>query len=206
MSPSPDSGSRPNVGSGSGPGAGSGWGPGAGSGRRPDHGSGSHPDPDRLRSTSAGSALRAMTAADLPAVLALERALFPDDAWSDAMFRAELAAPPESRHFLVAEEGGEVVGYAGLALAGPESDVQTIAVARAYWSKGIGSALLAELLAEARRRRCVAVFLEVRADNPRAQKLYQRFGFEEVGVRRGYYQPVGVDAIVMRLRLEDSDG
>jgi [ribosomal protein S18]-alanine N-acetyltransferase len=196
--PGSNSGSRPDPGSGSRPDADSGAGP--------DANSGAGPDADRIRPASDRSALRAMTAVDLPAVLALERALFPDDAWSDAMFRAELAAPPGSRYFVVAEEAGEVVGYAGLGLAGPESDVQTIAVARAYWSKGIGSALLAALLAEARRRRCVAVFLEVRADNPRAQKLYQRFGFEEVGVRRGYYQPIGVDAIVMRLLLEDTDG
>jgi len=72
---------------------------------------------------------------------------------------------------------------------------------RTYWGRGIGSVLLGELLRVARERRCAEVFLEVREDNPRARGLYQRRGFEEIGVRRGYYQPSGVDAIVMRKDL-----
>jgi ribosomal-protein-alanine N-acetyltransferase len=146
-----------------------------------------------------------MAAADLPAVLDLERALFPDDAWSEGMFHAELAAMPADRYFVVAEEGGAVAGYAGLAIAGGECDVQTIGVRRSRWGHGIGGALLTHLIDEAQRRGCTAVFLEVRADNPRARRLYQRFGFVEIGVRRGYYQPAGVDAIVMCLRLEGLD-
>lgn len=150
-------------------------------------------------------ALRMMALADLPAVLELERGLFPEDAWSEAMFQAELSAQPRLRHFVVAEEGGRLAGYAGLATAGAEGDVQTIGVRSGSWGRGIGSALLGELVAEAERRGCKAVFLEVRADNPRAKRLYERFGFAEVGVRRGYYQPAGVDAIVMCLRLEGPD-
>ena len=66
---------------------------------------------------------------------------------------------------------------------------------------GIGSALLDALIRAARERGCAEVFLEVRADNPRAHGLYLRRGFEEIGVRRGYYQPSGADAIVMRKDL-----
>ena len=61
--------------------------------------------------------------------------------------------------------------------------------------------LLAALLAEARRRGCTEVFLEVKADNTRAQRLYHWWGFTEIGIRRGYYQPSGADAIVMRRDL-----
>jgi ribosomal-protein-alanine N-acetyltransferase len=75
--------------------------------------------------------------------------------------------------------------------------VQTLAVRRAHWGEGVGTALLTALLDEAHRRGLPRVELEVRADNERAQRLYQRFGFEEVRVRRGYYQPSGTDAIVM---------
>lgn len=147
--------------------------------------------------------LREMAPSDLPVVMDLERALFPDDAWSDAMFLAELAAMPGSRYFVVAEEAGAVAGYAGLAATGTDCDVQTIGVRRSRWGHGIGAAMLAHLIDEGRRRGCTTVFLEVRADNPRARRLYKRFGFDEIGVRRGYYQPAGVDAIVMCLRLDD---
>ena len=77
----------------------------------------------------------------------------------------------------------------------------TIAVATSQWGQGIGSRLLAALLAEARQRGCTEMFLEVRADNLRAQRLYKWFGFAEIGIRRGYYQPSGTDAIVMRRDL-----
>jgi ribosomal-protein-alanine acetyltransferase len=79
--------------------------------------------------------------------------------------------------------------------------VLTIAVTREYWGRGIGSALLAALIAAAVEHGCAEVFLEVREDNPPARSLYLRRGFEEIGVRRGYYQPSGVNAIVMRKDL-----
>jgi ribosomal-protein-alanine N-acetyltransferase len=71
----------------------------------------------------------------------------------------------------------------------------------ARWGQGVGSELLRQLLAEAKRRDCTEVFLEVRADNTRAQRLYRWWGFAEVGIRRSYYQPSGMDAIVMRRDL-----
>ncbi|GAA2633979.1 ribosomal protein S18-alanine N-acetyltransferase [Actinomadura fulvescens] len=142
--------------------------------------------------------LRAMTADDLPAVLRLERELFPEDAWSEEMLRGELADQPRTRHYVVAQLDGEIVGYAGLSAAGGQADVQTIGVRAGRRGAGIGAALLTELLDEAARRGSEAVFLEVRADNDPAHRLYERFGFERVGVRKRYYQPSDVDAIVMR--------
>jgi ribosomal-protein-alanine N-acetyltransferase len=138
-----------------------------------------------------------MSEADLPAVMELEHALFPEDAWSEGMFRDELAQSPQSRYYLLAEEDELVIGYAGLAALDETGDVQTIGVRQDRWGRGVGTALLSALLAEAAARGCTAVFLEVRADNERARTLYRRFGFEEVGVRKRYYQPSGVDAIVM---------
>ncbi|MFI0357795.1 ribosomal protein S18-alanine N-acetyltransferase [Actinomadura sp. 9N407] len=140
--------------------------------------------------------------ADLAAVLMLEEALFPEDSWSEEMLRAELADQPRTRHYVVAEEaGGGLVGYAGLAAAGGQADVQTIGVLPDRQGAGIGAALLTELLDEAARRASEAVFLEVRADNDRARLLYERFGFQRVGLRKRYYQPSGIDAIVMRRML-----
>jgi ribosomal-protein-alanine N-acetyltransferase len=142
--------------------------------------------------------MREMTEADLPAVLELEHSLFPEDAWSEGMFRDELDQRPAARYYVLAEEEpGGLIGYAGLAAMAGTADVQTIGVRHGHWGHGVGTALLNALLAEAAERGCTEVFLEVRADNARAKKLYRRFGFEEVGVRRRYYQPSGVDAIVM---------
>lgn len=145
--------------------------------------------------------LRPMTQADLPGVLELEDALFAEEAWSRRMLAGELEQQPTSRHYLVAEEGGALAGYAGLLCAGQQADVLTIAVATSRWGRGIGSQLLVALLTEARRRACTEVFLEVRSDNMRAQRLYKWWGFTEIGIRRGYYQPSGTDAIVMRRDL-----
>jgi ribosomal-protein-alanine N-acetyltransferase len=146
-----------------------------------------------------GSAiLRVMTPADLPVVHRVEELVYPEDAWSEEMFRGELADQPRTRHYVVATEPtGEIVGYAGLAAAGGQGDVQTISVRPDRQSRGIGAALLTALLDEAGRRDCEMVFLEVRADNPRARGLYERFGFAQVSVRKRYYQPSGMDAIVM---------
>lgn len=142
-----------------------------------------------------------MTTADLDGVMGLELALFGDESWSRQMLVGELGQQPGSRFYLVAEYGETIVGYAGLLAAGGQADVLTIAVDTARWSQGVGSELLRQLLAEAKRRGCTEVFLEVRADNARAQRLYRWWGFTEVGIRHGYYQPSGTDAIVMRRDL-----
>ncbi|MFE9772451.1 ribosomal protein S18-alanine N-acetyltransferase [Streptomyces sp. NPDC005931] len=139
---------------------------------------------------------------DIDAVLELERDLFPEDAWSRGMFWSELAharGPESTRCYVVAQERDRVVGYAGLASSGDQADVQTIAVTREHWGTGLGSRLLTELLRAATAFECAEVMLECRVDNVHAQKLYERFGFETIGVRRGYYQPGNVDALVMRL-------
>jgi [ribosomal protein S18]-alanine N-acetyltransferase len=142
--------------------------------------------------------LRLMTAADIDAVLPMEQALFGEESWSRQMLEGELAEQPLSRYYVVADDEGVISGYAGLMVAGAQADVLTLAVAADRWGRGTGSALLEALLAEAERRGCAEVFLEVRIDNTRAQRLYRRYGFTEVGVRKGYYQPSGTDALVMR--------
>ncbi|MYW02184.1 ribosomal protein S18-alanine N-acetyltransferase [Streptomyces sp. SID3343] len=151
--------------------------------------------------------LRRMRWWDIEAVIRLEHDLFVEDAWSAGMFWSELAEP-EMRHYMVAEdETGAMAGYAGLAVIGDEGDVQTIAVRRDRWGTGLGTVLLTDLLDRASERGCRDVLLEVRVDNARAQALYERFGFKGIGVRRGYYQPANVDALVMRCDLsERNDG
>ena len=146
--------------------------------------------------------LREMNTADMAAIVALEQELFPEDAWTPEMFAGEFAQPPSRRLYLVAEDGNALIGYAGMMFAsGSQADVVTLAVNPARWGQGTGTALLTTLVDEAEKRGYEEVLLEVREDNPRARQLYLRHGFAEIGIRRGYYQPSGVDAVVMRKAL-----
>lgn len=135
---------------------------------------------------------------DIPAVVALERRLFRPDPWTAEMFWSELAWVPDTRRYLVAEESGRLVGYAGLMAVRDEATVQTIGVHPDLHGSGLGHVLLHELLEEARQRGCREVYLEVGADNRPALGLYERFGFSPLGRRRDYYGP-GLDALTMRL-------
>lgn len=142
-----------------------------------------------------------LTTGDVQRCAELETVLFPgDDPWSAAAFRAELASP--HNHYVAArDDSGRLVGYAGLARLGtglhPESEVHTIGVDPQVRRRGVGGALLAELLRVADRWGG-PVFLEVRTDNDAAIALYRREGFEIVGTRKRYYQPSGADAYTMR--------
>jgi len=152
-------------------------------------------------------AIRPAGEADLAAIMTVEHECFAADAWSEANMHLELVAHHTFYWVATAQvdEGAErVVAYAGLSkIAGSEqSDVQTIAVAPDFRGKGLGRKLMHRMIAEARRREATEIFLEVRADNPVAQSLYVSLGFEPIDRRRGYYQPDGVDAIVMRAPLE----
>jgi [ribosomal protein S18]-alanine N-acetyltransferase len=144
--------------------------------------------------------VRPMTAADVAPVHALEKALFPTDAWPEQMFRDELGQA-QTRRYLVAEDAtGAIIAYAGLMAVAPIADIQTIAVVPEREGQGIGSQLLTMMIVEARERRMNDLMLEVRSDNPRAQALYRRYGFEQINVRPRYYRD-GADALVMRLPL-----
>lgn len=146
---------------------------------------------------SAGSAtLARMRWWHLEQVLPIERALFNEEPWTEQLFWSELGQL-DSRHYLVALDGDTVLGYAGLCDYPDEAWVQTLAVTPAGQGRGVGSRLLAALLGEAARRGQRTTRLEVRADNLAAQRLYERHGFARTGVRRGYYQPSGVDAVLM---------
>ena len=149
------------------------------------------PDPANLEPVT----LAPMRWWDIPAVVALEAELFAGDSpWDAAMFWSELA----QQHYYLAGhdplEPSAIVAYAGLATTDDEATVQTIAVHPAYQGRGLGRRLLSALVARAGRRQ---IALEVRTDNRTAITLYESFGFECVGTRRGYYQPSGSDAYTM---------
>lgn len=148
--------------------------------------------------------LRPMRWRDLDAVLALENELFAGyPPWTPEQFWSELAGVPEARWYAVAVADDRVVGYAGLllpALAGEPAEIYTIAVDARRQRGGVGTLLMTAMLDEAGRRRVPELLLEVRADNDPALAFYARHGFEQVRLRRRYYQG-GRDGLVLRRRV-----
>ncbi|WP_349898726.1 ribosomal protein S18-alanine N-acetyltransferase [Parafrigoribacterium soli] len=149
--------------------------------------------------------LRRATPADLDAIMLLETSIFTTDAWSPESMRSELASA--HTYYLVAErlDDANIVGYAGLLAprGAHDGEIQTIAVAESARRGGLGRTFIRSLVAEARTRGASRVFLEVRADNAGAQRLYESLGFAAIAERPGYYQPDNVDAIVMKLDIPE---
>lgn len=138
---------------------------------------------------------------DLEALMVIEEATFPEDAWTAELMHQELSNP-WCKYFIAVPESDArgIDGYIGLALPrGEQADIQTITVREPLRGKGLGRALLQFGLSQAQLHGAQEVFLEVREDNVAAQNLYTSAGFEVIGVRKGYYH--GVDALSMRLRL-----
>lgn len=149
--------------------------------------------------------IRAMTEADITAVVAIEEATFPDP-WTPAMYFDELARPG-SRRWLVAESRDRVLGFAGIWIAeaadseGRHAEsvahVLDIAVRSDLRGHGLGRALLAAAMNEALEAGAARMTLEVRPSNTSAVALYERAGFERIGGRKGYYADTGEDALIM---------
>lgn len=134
---------------------------------------------------------------DIPCVHRIEEVCFPQDCWSVDQFWRELAG--DDRDYLVAEQDGAVVGYAGTSTIEPDSDLQTLAVHPSAQGSGIGAKLLQAMLERARERGATSMILEVRADNSSARRIYERAGFETIAARHRYYAD-GSDALIMRCR------
>ncbi len=148
--------------------------------------------------------LRRAGVEDLDAVMGLESTIFANDAWSTGSMRQELQNP--HCFYIVGfrpETPEQIDAYAGLLSpqGAKEADIQTIAVAAIARRSGLGRTLMQTLMNQARNRGAREVFLEVRADNSGAQALYTSLGFEQLAIRENYYQPDGVDAIVMRTEI-----
>lgn len=144
--------------------------------------------------------LRTLTLDDLTQVMALENATFPNDAWSQESMASELAS---ATGYYIGLFNPELVGYAGLATVPGSfsSDIQTMAVLDSYRGQGLGKQLLENLVSQAKKLGSEQILLEVRVDNEPAIKLYQSFGFERIDVRKRYYQPDDVDALIMKLKV-----
>ena len=139
--------------------------------------------------------IRRMRLKDLDEVAALEEATFPRP-WSRESFRQELTRNVAAR-YLVAEEEGRVIGYAGAWIIIDESHITNIAVAEAARGRGIGRRLTEELLILLSNLGASYATLEVRVSNLPAQHLYKSLGFISVGKRKRYYEDNDEDAYLM---------
>lgn len=146
--------------------------------------------------------VRPMMEMDLPEVAAIEAAsyVFP---WSENIFRDCLRVGYTCRALDLA---GQIIGYGVMSLGAGEAHILNVCVREQYRIVGFGRRLLAHLLERAVAGGVTEAFLEVRPSNLAAIRLYHRLGFEQIGIRRGYYQaPDGrEDAIVLKLELQQS--
>ncbi len=137
----------------------------------------------------------------LTTVMDLEQKLFPEDAWSATSMASELDA---SHTYYLGVFDPELIGYAGLSTSAGSfsSDIQTIGIGLERRGQGLGRKLMQQLIAKAKELGSEQLMLEVRADNQAAISLYSDLGFVQIDVRKRYYQPAGVDALIMRLPIK----
>lgn len=138
------------------------------------------------------------SAAHLPAVLLLESQAYPDP-WTHGMYRHELETP--FSHLHVGMLGDELVAYAGFWLVLDEAHITRVTVAEDYRRRGYGRQMVEYMLARAFALGAALARLEVREGNTAAIRLYERMGFVPEGLRPGYYQRTGEDAVLMIKRF-----
>ncbi len=138
--------------------------------------------------------LDVMKLKDLDEVLKIEKRLFPSP-WSKWMFAAEIES--ERSFCFVARSEGAIIGYAVLNYIGREGHLLNLAVVPDYQNLSIGSTLVARLIKFAMQNGVRRLTLEVRTSNIVAQRLYQKFGFQKIGVRKKYYAETNEDGLIL---------
>src|SRR6516162_7784444 len=148
--------------------------------------------------------IRAMRGSDVADVVAIERAAY-QFPWSDGIFRDCLRVGYVCRVVTMARE---VMAYGVMSLGAGEAHILNLCVAEAYRCRGVGRRLLGSLIERAAAAGMADAFLEVRPSNTAAIRLYLAIGFEQVGMRRGYYQAATgrEDAAVLRRALRNAAG
>ena len=138
--------------------------------------------------------IRSMTLEDCAQVAAIETMSF-SMPWSLHAFTETIGNP--NYRFLVAEEDGEILGYCGFVYVLDEAEIPNVCVSADARRRGIGRALMEELVQRARELGIVTLHLEVRQSNIPAQNLYRSIGFEDIGIRKNFYDLPKEDAILM---------
>ncbi len=143
--------------------------------------------------------LRPMTASDLDAIMAIERANFPFP-WTEGNFKDSMNS---GYMCLVMEQGKQLMGYAVLMMVLDEAHLLNISVAQSHQGQGWGRYLLVQMMEMGREKGGLNMFLEVRPSNHSALGLYESMGFNEMGIRPGYYPAHNgrEDAVLMGMAL-----
>lgn len=138
--------------------------------------------------------IREMTFEDLDQVMEIEKANF-EVPWTAEGFFTYLLRMDAL--FLVAEKSKKIAGYCGVIMAADEGDITNVSVKKELQGQGIGKGLMAELIRRTGEMGINTIFLEVRKSNQSAIALYEKMGFEHMGIRKGYYSNPTEDAITM---------
>jgi [ribosomal protein S18]-alanine N-acetyltransferase len=150
-----------------------------------------------------------MTLDDVQLVGELERVCFTAP-WSEETFRSELRHNPRSFYYVVRPDDSDsglppIMAYGGYWILGDEAHIVTLASHPDYRQQSLGEYVLLHLIDRARQAAVEAMTLEVRVSNLAAQRLYEKWGFETVGVRKRYYRDNGEDGLVMTLSGVDRE-
>ena len=140
--------------------------------------------------------IREMCAADTKAAAMIEKELF-TDAWTEQGFIDSLKEP--TALFLAAEgEDGSLQGYIGAYYVLDDAEIVNVAVTKSCQGQGIGLSLVHEMLTRLREKKVETVVLEVRIGNAPARHVYEKAGFEAIGIRKDFYELPREDAMIMK--------
>lgn len=142
--------------------------------------------------------IREMTLQDVPAVAEIEKACF-SLPWSEQSLVDSVVR--EDTMFLVCEDAQEIVGYIGMYFSFDEGDITNVAVSPAHRKMGYGEAIVSKAVELAKEKQLEMILLEVRVSNVPAISLYKKMGFEEIGMRKNFYEHPVEDAIIMKCPL-----
>lgn len=143
---------------------------------------------------------RLMTKDDAPAVHQIEEAVFPTP-WTLESFYYEMEKNPQAHYFVAINEQDKMIGFCGMWVVLDESQITNVAVMPEGRGQGIGEVLMRESIKLAKSMDVVVMSLEVRVTNVVAQNLYRKLGFQDGGIRKGYYTDNQEDALVMWVNL-----
>lgn len=136
--------------------------------------------------------------ADIKAVEAIEAQCF-SQPWSEKSFQDSIER--EDTIFLVCQEDEIITGYIGMYVSFDEASITNVAVSPAYRKKGYGEQLVCAAKKAAKEARVDSIFLEVRVSNEAAVSLYKKMNFENLGIRKNFYQHPVEDAIIMKVGI-----
>lgn len=136
-----------------------------------------------------------MQTKDLPEVAEIEARVF-SVPWSEQGFADALK---QDTIFVTAKQDGQVVGYCGMYCSFEEGEITNVAVLPETQNHGIGKKIISALLKASRKKNISRIVLEVRVSNTPAIRLYEGFGFQKAGIRKGFYEKPREDAAIMIL-------